>query len=88
MLISLVFDESVTNRRTDRPTDRPTDRRMDRPSYRDARTHLKSERKGKCLLSCTMAFRYYLKKTGQRLKRLLAVYAALLDASSHLYDRV
>jgi len=33
-----VFDESVTNGRTDRPTDG----RTDRPSYRDARTHLKT----------------------------------------------
>ena len=45
MLISLVFDESVTNqpinRHTDRPTDGPTDGPTDRPSYRDARTHLK-----------------------------------------------
>ena len=40
MLISLVFDESVTNRRTDRPTDG----RTDRPGYRDARTHLKRYR--------------------------------------------
>ena len=32
-----------TDGQTDRPTDRPTDRRTDRPSYRDARTHLKSE---------------------------------------------
>ncbi len=32
MLISLVFDESVMNRRTDRP------------GYRDARTHLKETR--------------------------------------------
>ena len=41
MLISLVFDESVTDQPTDRPTDRPTDGRTDRPGYRDARTHLK-----------------------------------------------
>ena len=27
---------------TDEPTDGPTDRRTDRPSYRDARTHLKT----------------------------------------------
>ena len=27
---------------TDRPTDRPTDQWTDRPSYRDARTHLKT----------------------------------------------
>ena len=36
-----VFDESVTNRRTDGPTDGPTDGRTDRPNYRDARTHLR-----------------------------------------------
>ncbi len=48
-----VFDESVTHGRTDGRTDGPTDRRtdgptdgrMDRPSYRDARTHLKTEQK-------------------------------------------
>ena len=31
-----------TDRPTDGPTYRPTDRRTDRPSYRDARTHLKT----------------------------------------------
>ena len=31
-----------TDGRTDGRTDQPTDRRTDRPSYRDARTHLKS----------------------------------------------
>ena len=36
------LDESVTRGRTDRPTDRRTDGRTDRPSYRDARTHLKT----------------------------------------------
>ena len=45
-MIFLAFYESVTNRRTDgrtdQPTDGPTDRRTNRPSYRDARTHLKS----------------------------------------------
>ena len=44
-----VFDESVTNGRTDGPTDGPTDRptdgRTDTPSYRDARTHLKTDKK-------------------------------------------
>ena len=33
------FDESVT----DGPTDRQTDGRTDRPSYRDARSHLKTD---------------------------------------------
>ena len=33
-----------TDRRTDGPTDRPTDRPTDTPSYRDARTHLKTEK--------------------------------------------
>ena len=37
-MIFLVFYKSVTNG----PTDGQTDRRTDRPSYRDARTHLKS----------------------------------------------
>ena len=33
---------SRTDRPTDRPTDGPTDGRTDTPSYRDARTHLKT----------------------------------------------
>ena len=37
LLISLVFDKSVT----DRPTSGPTDGRTDRPGYRDVKTHLK-----------------------------------------------
>ena len=38
--ISLVLDETVTNRPTEQPTDRPE--RDGQPGYRDARTHLKS----------------------------------------------
>ena len=34
--------DGPTDGRTDRRTDRPTDRRTDTPSYRDARTHLKT----------------------------------------------
>ena len=41
-MIFLVFYKSVTNPPTDGPTDGLTDRRTDRPSYRDARTHLKT----------------------------------------------
>ena len=53
----LVFYESVIDRRTegrsDGRTDGPTDGRRDRPSYRDARTHLKSvERSSLSALSC------------------------------------
>ena len=33
----------ITAQPTDGPTDGRTDRRTDRPSYRDARTHLKSD---------------------------------------------
>ena len=33
---------------TDRPMDRPTDQQTDTPSYRDARTHLKSDEDAKC----------------------------------------
>ena len=43
--IQLVCDrrtDGPTDGRTDRPTDRRTDGRTDRPSYRDARTHLKT----------------------------------------------
>ena len=36
------FYESVTDGPTDGPTDRRTDGRKDKPTYRDARTHLKS----------------------------------------------
>ena len=42
ILISLVFDESVTNQPTDRWTDQWTDRGTDRPGYRDERTHLET----------------------------------------------
>ena len=61
MLISLVFDESVTDGPTEGPTDGPTDRRTDRrtdgptdgptvqwtnrPGYRDASTHLKTTKR-------------------------------------------
>ena len=34
--------DGPTDRRTDRRTDGPTDGRTDTPSYRDARTHLKT----------------------------------------------
>ena len=44
--ISCIFHESITYIPTDGPTDGRTDRRTDRPSYRDARTHLKSKRSG------------------------------------------
>ena len=42
-MIFVLFYESVTDQRTDGPTDQRTDRRTDRPSYRDARTHLKTK---------------------------------------------
>ena len=38
------FLQFKKKRVTDPPTDGRTDRRTDRPSYRDSRTHLKSER--------------------------------------------
>ena len=42
ILTSLVFNESVTDRRADGRTDGPTDGRMDKLGYRDARPHLKT----------------------------------------------
>ena len=47
---ALLFEKKVIfavflktrNGPTDRPTDGPTDQRTDKPSYRDARTHLKT----------------------------------------------
>ena len=46
VLISAIFEKSLTNGQTDQQTDGrtdgPMDRRTDRPSYRDARTHLKT----------------------------------------------
>ena len=42
-LISQKFNSCVTDGRTDRRTDRRTDGRTDIPSYRDARTHLKTK---------------------------------------------
>ena len=41
--ISCIFYKSVTDGPTDQPTNRPTDQRTDTPSYRDARTHLKTK---------------------------------------------
>ena len=43
----LQFEKNAlrTDRQTDQPTDGLTDRRTDTPSYRDARTHLKREKK-------------------------------------------
>ena len=52
-MISLVFDESVTNG----PTDGPTDQRTDRPAYRDARTHLKISLEQ---IQCYIWMKYYL----------------------------
>ena len=40
--ISSIWKKRETNGPTDGPTDRPTDGRTDIPTYRDARTHLKS----------------------------------------------
>ena len=51
LVARLVEGTSCIPRRTDRPTDGPTDQRTDRPSYRDARTHLKTPRSFSVVLS-------------------------------------
>ena len=46
------FYKSVTDGPTDGPTDGRTDGRTDTPSYRDARTHLKTKEKFKVDKAC------------------------------------
>ncbi len=61
MLISLVFDESVTNG--------STDERTDRPGYRNARTHLimvKDWKRENSLCSCEFCYHRYRRRRRSR----------------------